>query len=164
MVLEKTLESPLDSKEITLVNPKGNKPWIFIGRTDAEVDVPVLWPPNGKSHLIGKDLDAGKDWRQKEKRMIEDEMVDGINESMDEFEQTVADGEGQGAWHAVVHGVPKSWHDLVTEQQQGETGRWNYICLQIRFWYKILCLIIKLLKYVPSLCLLFLFQKLHGWQ
>ena len=86
MVLEKTLESPLDSKEIKPVNPKGNKPWRFIGRTDAEADVPVLWPPDQKSHLIGKDLDAGKDWRQKEQRTIEDEMVDGINDSTDEFE------------------------------------------------------------------------------
>ena len=85
-VLEKTLESPLDSKEIKPVNPKGNKPWIFIGGTDAEADVPVLWPPDGKSHLIRKHLDAGKDWRQKDKRTIEDEMVDGINDSTDDFE------------------------------------------------------------------------------
>ena len=75
MVLEKTLESPLDSKEIKPVNPKGNQPWIFIGRTDAEAEAPVLWPPDVKSRLIGKDPDAGKDWRQKEKRAAEDEMV-----------------------------------------------------------------------------------------
>ena len=71
VVLEKTLESPLDCKEIKPVNPKGNQPWIFTGRTDA----PILWPPDAKSQLIGKDPDAGKDWRQKEKRATEDEMV-----------------------------------------------------------------------------------------
>ena len=75
VVLEKTLESPLDCKEIKPVNPKGNNFWIFIGRTDAEAENPILWPPNAKNWLIGKDPDAGKDWRQEEKRMIEDEMV-----------------------------------------------------------------------------------------
>ena len=73
MVLEKTLESPLGSKEIKTVNPKGNQPSIFIGRTDAEA--PVLWPPDGKSQLIGKDSDAAKDGGQEEKGMTEDEMV-----------------------------------------------------------------------------------------
>ena len=72
-MLEKTLKSPLDSKEIKPVNRKGNQPWPFIGRTDAEA--PVLWPPDAKSQLIGKDPDAGKDWRQKEKGTTEDEMV-----------------------------------------------------------------------------------------
>ena len=72
-VLEKTLEHPLDCKEIKPVNPKRNQPWIFIGRTDAEA--PILWPPDAKSQLIGKDPDAGKDWRQEEKGMTEDEMV-----------------------------------------------------------------------------------------
>ena len=62
VVLEKTLECPLDSKEIKPVNPKGNQSWIFIGRTDAEAEAPVLWPPDAKSWLIGKDIDAGKDW------------------------------------------------------------------------------------------------------
>ena len=70
VVLEKTLESPLDCKEIKPANPKGNQPWIFIGRTDAEI--PVLWPPDVKSRLIGKDPDVGKDWRQKEKGVAED--------------------------------------------------------------------------------------------
>ena len=74
VVLEKTLESPLDCKEIKPVNPKGNQSWIFIGRTDAEAETPILWPPDGKNWLIGKDPDAGKDWRQ-EKGMTEDEMV-----------------------------------------------------------------------------------------
>ena len=67
VVLERTLESPLDSKEIKPVNPKGNQPWIFIGRTDAKTEAPILWPPNAKSWLIGKDPDAGKDWGQEEK-------------------------------------------------------------------------------------------------
>ena len=75
MVLEKTLESPLDCKEIKPVNPKGNQSWIFIGRTDAEAETPILWTPDTKSQLVGKDLDAGKDWRQKEKRVSEDQMV-----------------------------------------------------------------------------------------
>ena len=67
VVLEKTLESALDSKEIKAVNPKGNQPWIFIGRTDAEAEAPILWPPDVKNWLIGKDPDAGKDWGQEEK-------------------------------------------------------------------------------------------------
>ena len=74
MVLEKTLESPLDSKETKPLNPKGNQPWIFIERTDAEAEAPILWPPDGKSWLIGKDPDSGKDRRQEEKGMTEDEM------------------------------------------------------------------------------------------
>ena len=75
VVLEKTLESPLDCKEIQAVNPKGNQLWMFIGRTDVEVETPILWPPHAKNWLIGKGPDAGKDWRQEEKGMTEDEMV-----------------------------------------------------------------------------------------
>ena len=75
VVVEKTLESPLDSMEIKPVNPKGNQPWIFIGRTDAEAEAPILWRPDMKSQLIGKDPGAGKDWGQEEKRVAEDEMV-----------------------------------------------------------------------------------------
>ena len=75
MVLEKILESPLDSKEIKPVNPKRNQTWIFIGRTDAQVEAPVLWPPDTKSRLFGKDPDAGKDWGLKEKRVAEDEVI-----------------------------------------------------------------------------------------
>ena len=75
MVLEKTLESRWDRKEIKPVNPKGNQPWIFIGGTDAEAEAPILWLPDVKSQLFGKDPDAGKDWGQKEKGMTEDEMV-----------------------------------------------------------------------------------------
>ena len=75
VVLEKTLESPLDSKEIQPVHPKGNQPWIFIGRTDPEAESPILWPPDAKNLLIGKDPDAEQHWRQEEKGMTEDEMV-----------------------------------------------------------------------------------------
>ena len=75
VVLEKTLESPLDWKEIKLVNPNGNQCWIFIGRTNAETETPILWPPDAKNWCIGKDPDAGKDWRQEEKGMTEDKMV-----------------------------------------------------------------------------------------
>ena len=75
VVLEKTLESPLDCKEIQLVHPKGSQSWIFIERTDVEAETPILWPPDVKNWLIGKDPDAGKDWRQEEKGTVEDEMV-----------------------------------------------------------------------------------------
>ena len=77
MVLEKTLESPLDCKEIQSVHPKGDQSWVFIGKTDvdAKAEAPRLWPPDAKSWLIGKDLDAGKDWGQEEKGTTEDEMV-----------------------------------------------------------------------------------------
>ena len=76
VVLEKTLESPLDSKEVKLVNPKGNQPWIFIGRTDAEAETPNLWPPDAKNWLTGKGPDAGKDWRQEDKGMTMDEILE----------------------------------------------------------------------------------------
>ena len=87
VVLEKTLESPLDCKEIHPVHSKGNQSWIFIGRTDAEAEAPILWPPDAKSWLTGKDPDAGKDWRQEEKGTTEDEMV-GWHHQLDghEFE------------------------------------------------------------------------------
>ena len=75
VMLEKTLESPLDSKEIKPVNPKGNESWIFIARSDAEAEAPILWPPDVKSWLVGKDRDAGKDWRREKKGTTEDEMV-----------------------------------------------------------------------------------------
>ena len=83
VVLGKTLESPLDCKEIKLVNPKGNQPWIFIGRTEGEAETPILWPPDVKNWLLGKNPDAGKDWRQEEKGMTENGWLDGITDSMD---------------------------------------------------------------------------------
>ena len=92
---EKTLESPLDTKEIKPVSPKGNQPWIFIGRTDAEAS--ILWPPDAKKWVIRKDPDAGKDWGQ-EKGMTEDEMVGGHHWlNRHEFEQALGDGEEQGS-------------------------------------------------------------------
>ena len=75
MVLEKTLESDMDCKEIQSVHPKGDQSWVFIGRTEAEAETPVLWPPHGKSWLIGKDPDAGRDWGQEEKGTTEDEIA-----------------------------------------------------------------------------------------
>ena len=95
MVLEKTLESPLDCKEIQLVYPKGDQSWVFIGRTDVEAEASILWPPDGKNWLIGKDPDAGKDWRQEEKGVTE--MVGWQV------------GDEQGGLRAVVHGVATSW-------------------------------------------------------
>ena len=113
VVLEKTLESPLDCKEIKPVNLEGNQSWKFIGKTDA--DAPILWPPNAKSRLIGKNTDAGKDWRQEEKGMTEDEMI-GWHHWLNgyEFEQTQGDSEGQ------FMGLQRIRHDLVTEQQQAK--------------------------------------------
>ena len=107
VVLEKTLESSLDSKEIKPVNLKRNQPWIFIGRTVAEAESPILWPPNAKSWLIGKDPDAGKDWRQKEKDAAEDELVRWHHQlNGHEFEQTdiVKD---RRTWCAPAHEVSK---------------------------------------------------------
>ena len=106
MVLEKTLESPLDCKEVKPVNPEGNQPWIFTGRTDAEAKAPTLWPPDGKSWLIWKDPDSGKDWRQEEKGMTEDETV-GWHHRLDahEFEQALVLVMDREAWCAAVRGV-----------------------------------------------------------
>ena len=110
VVLEKTLESLLDGKEIKPVNPKGNEPWIFFERTDAEADAPILWPLDAKSQFIGKDPDAGKDKRQKEKRAAEDEMVrwhHWLNGS--EIEKTPGNSEGQRKLACCIHGATKSW-------------------------------------------------------
>ena len=94
--LEKTPECPLDFREIKPVNPKGNQPWILIGRTDTKTEAPILCPPDAKSRLLGKDPDTGKDWGQEEKGKIEDEMT-GWHHWLNgqEFEQTLGDGEGQ---------------------------------------------------------------------
>ena len=98
VVLEKTLESPLDSKKIQQVHPKRNQSWILIGRTDIEAETPILWPPVAKNWLTGKDPDAGKDWRQEEKGMTEDEMI-GWHHRLNGhgFEQALGVGDGQGS-------------------------------------------------------------------
>ena len=113
------IESPLGSKEIKPINPKGNQPWIFIGRTDAVAEAPILWPPAEKGWLIGKDPDAGIYWRQKKKGATEDE-TDSITSSVDMnlnklWELVVKD---RGAWHAAVHGVAKS---------QTHSSNWTYV-------------------------------------
>ena len=120
MVLEKTLESPLDYKENKSVNSKGNQSWIFIGKSDAKAESPMLRPPNAMSRFIGKDHSAGKDWRQKEKRWHSMRWLDSITNSMDmtlsKLQKILKD---RGAWHAAVLGISKSWdpHDLGTEKQ-----------------------------------------------
>ena len=100
VVLEKTLESPLDCKKIQAVHPKGDQSWIFTGRTDVEAETPILWPPDVKNWLIGKDPDAGKDWRQEEKGMTEDEMV---------------------VWHHRLNGHGFGWTPGVGDGQGGLT-------------------------------------------
>ena len=130
VILEKTLESPLDCKEIKPVNPKGKQTRIFIEKTDAEVEAPILWSPDSKSWLTGKDPDAGKDWRQEEKGMTEDEhhRLNGH-----ECEQASGDAKGQGRleWLQSM-GSHRVRHDWGTEQQQSRIigdGSWTWVHL-----------------------------------
>ena len=118
VVLEKTLESPLENMEMKPVNPKGNQPLIFIGRTDPEAEAPVLWPPDAKSWHFGEDPDTGKDWRQEEKRLTEDEII-GWHHLLNghKLGQTLGNSEGQGCLVCYI-GSQRVGHDLVTEQQQ----------------------------------------------
>ena len=107
-MLEKTLESPLDCKEIQPVHSKGDQPWDFLGGNDAEAETPVLWPPHAKSGLIRKHPYAGRDWGQEEKGTTEDEMAGwhhGLDMSLRELQELVVDRE---AWRAAIHGVTKS--------------------------------------------------------
>ena len=104
--MEKTLESPLDCKEIQPVHPKGDQSWVFIERTDAEAETPILWPPHAKSSLIGKDPDAGRGWRQEEKGTEDGEMVGWRYElNGHEFQPALGDGERQGILVNTFHGV-----------------------------------------------------------
>jgi len=138
VVLEKTLENSLDCKEIQPVNPKRNQSWIFIGRTDAEAEVPILWPPDAKNWLNGKDPDAGKDWRQEEKGKTEEEMV-GWHHGLDghEFEQTLRVGDRQGSleccspWGCKESDTtkPLNWTELLSYKKE-----WIFLHLQQHEW------------------------------
>ena len=125
VVLEKTPESPLECKDIKPVNPKGNQSWTFIGKTDTEVEAPILWPPDVKNWLIGKNPDAGKDWGQEEKGMTEDEMV-GWHHWLDghEFEQAPGVDDGQGSLACFS---PWSRKELDTTEQLN----WIFHCVYV---------------------------------
>ena len=121
LVLKKTLENPLDSKEIKPGDPKGNQLWVFIGMSDAEGEAPIFWPPDVKSPLIGKDPDAGKDWGQEEKVVTENEVIWWHHQlNWLKFEQTPGDGEEQGSLVCCMWpmGSQKVRHDWAAEQQE----------------------------------------------
>ena len=127
VVLEKTLESPLDCKEIQPVHSEGDQSWVFFGRTDAKAETPILWPPDAKSWLIGKDPDAGRDWRQEEKGTTEDEM-DGWHHGLNghEFEWTPGVGDGPGGMAC--------W-DSRGRKESDTTERLNWTELNWGFWW-----------------------------
>ena len=138
MVLEKTLESPLDCEEIQLVHSKGDQSWIFTGRTDAEAEAPILWPPNAKNWLTGKDSDAGKDWRQEEKGMTEDEMV-GWHHWLDghEFEQSPGVGDRQ---ENLACCSPQGHKELDMTERLNWTDVMNIADHKLSLWIKVLLL------------------------
>ena len=127
VVLEKTLESPLDCNEVQPVHSKGDQPWVFFGRNDTKADTPVLWPPHGKSWLIGKDSDAGRDWGQEEKGMTEDEMA-GWHHWLDGHELWWAPevGDGQGGLACCDScGCKRVGHDWATELKWGPANSYT---------------------------------------
>ena len=158
VVLE-TLESPLDSNEIKPVNTNGNQSWIFIGRTDAKAEAPILWPPDVKNWLIGKDPDAGKDWRQEEKGMIKDEMVEWHHQLNGyEFEQAPGVGDGQGSlecyspWgHKELDTIETlNWTELNCHQQNFNGMKMTKLWLLKKYHFnnEIICYIIYNKKYL----------------
>ena len=140
VVLQKTLESPLGCKEIQPVCPKGNQSWIVIGRTDAEAETPILWPPYAKSWLIGKDSDAGRDWGQEEKGTTEDEMA-GWHHWLDgcEFEGTPGVGDGQGGLACC-----DSW----SHKESDTTERLNWT--ELNWSHKLVVKMNQVFRWVPG--------------
>jgi len=145
VVLEKTFESPLDSKEIKPVNPKGNEPWIVIGRTDAETEAPILGSPGANCWLLGKDSDTGKDWGPEEKGTTEDEMV-GWHHLLKghELEQTLVIVKDREAWCAAVHGVAKSH----TWLSNSTTTKYQWLMISFILIY----VVVELLSCVQLFC------------
>ena len=149
VVLEKTLESPLNCKEIQPVHPKGDQTWVSFGRTDVEAETPILWPHDAKSWLIWKDPDAGKDWGQEEKGTTEDEMV-GWHHRLERhgFGWTPGVGDGQGGLVCVVHGVAKNWTWLSDWTELKEVLIYANI---IRAKEKIILIMWKLILYIKKI-------------
>ena len=140
VVLEKTLESPLDCKEIQPVHSEGDQPWDFFGKNDAKAETPVLWPPHVKSWLIGKDSDAGREWGQEEKGMTGDETA-GWHHRLDghEFEWTPGDGDGQGGLACCDSWGRRVGHNWATELN------WRTVCWNLCLWFVQLVLLQRLI-------------------